>query len=94
MADGGCAFEYGKIQTTTYMNVSTFWRQNPIDKFEMVVIGHTWSTVQGKTWNAVYPCCNKCRRSFRKRRTVNSDYLSVLKHHWFVQFFFFWKKVH
>jgi len=34
--DGGCAFEYGKIPTTTHMDVSSFWGQNHIDKYEMV----------------------------------------------------------
>ena len=34
--DGGCAFEKGKIPTTTHLDVSSLWGQNHIDKYEMV----------------------------------------------------------
>jgi len=35
-ADGGCAFEIGKIPTSTYLDVSSFWGQRHIDKYEKV----------------------------------------------------------
>lgn len=34
--DGGCDFEIGKIPTTTHMDVTTFWGQNHVDKYEKV----------------------------------------------------------
>lgn len=34
--DGGCDFEIGKIPTVTPMDVSTFWVQNHVDKYEKV----------------------------------------------------------
>ncbi|SFE73825.1 hypothetical protein SAMN03003324_01278 [Pedobacter antarcticus] len=32
--DGGCDFEIGKIPTVTPMDVTTFWVQNHVDKYE------------------------------------------------------------